>query len=181
MKKSALYTGFGDKGMTSLIGGLQVPKTHQRLEAYGTIDELNSFISLLITEIEDTKIIEKMLWVQRKLFIVGSCLATDTEQTELKPKYMITAENILRLEQEIDFFDSKLPEMKAFVLPGGSRSAALSHICRTICRRAEREIFRLNGMFSVNESVLVFMNRLSDFLFVIARYECNRKNTEEFI
>ena len=180
-KKKSIYTGKGDKGMTSLVGGLQVSKTHQRLEAYGTIDELNSFIGLLITEIEDIRIIEFMQWVQNKLFSIGACLASDTEQAELKPESLITAENILRLEQEIDFFDSKLSELKAFVLPGGCRSAALSHICRTICRRAEREIFRLNETISVNEYVAVFMNRLSDLLFVIARHECNRQNTEEFI
>ena len=167
--------------MTSLVGGLQISKTHQRLEAYGTIDELNSFIGLLVTEIEDATLIELLQWVQHKLFIVGGYLATDTDQTELNHESLITPENILKLEQGMDLFDSKLPETKAFVLPGGCRSAALLHICRTVCRRAEREIFRLNEMISVNESVLVFMNRLSDFLFVIARYECNRKNTEEFI
>ena len=174
-----MYTRFGDKGMTSLVGGLQVTKTHKRLEAFGTIDELNSFIGLLLTEIEDTRKIELMQWIQRKLFAIGSCLATDTEQTKLKPECLITSEDILRLEEGLDLFDSELPEMREFVLPGGCRSAALAHVCRTVCRRAEREIFRLNETIPVNDFTGVFVNRLSDLLFVIARHECFCKKVGE--
>jgi ATP:cob(I)alamin adenosyltransferase len=168
----SLYTRLGDKGKTSLVGGVQESKTHQRLEAYGAIDELNSFIGLLRTEIVDTRKNELIQWVQHKLFSVGSCLATDTEQTKLKPECLITAENILRLEEGIDLFDSELPEMRTFILPGGCRSAALAHVCRTVCRRAEREIFRLNEIIPIHDCLLVFVNRLSDLLFVIARHEC---------
>jgi cob(I)alamin adenosyltransferase len=181
MKKSSLYTGGGDKGTTSLVGGQRVPKTHPRLEAYGTIDELNSFIGLLITEVENEEIVGLLQFVQHKLFAAGSNLATETTSTELKPASRITTENIRRLEQSIDLIDSKLPKMTGFVLPGGSRSAALAHICRTICRRAERRIYQLATENTVEEFVFVFMNRLSDLLFVIARYECIREKDSEII
>ena len=181
MKKSPLYTGSGDDGTTSLAGGVRVPKTHQRLEAYGTIDELNSFIGLLITEIDDVRILDLMKFVQHKLFVVGSLLATDPKQTKLKPETRITTENISLLEQGIDLLDSELSSMKGFVLPGGCRTAALAHVSRTVCRRAERQIFRLNEVVPIDKSVLIFMNRLSDLLFVIARHECFGKNAEEFI
>ena len=203
MKKAAIYTGTGDQGMTSLVGGVKVAKTHQRLEAYGTIDELNSFIGLLLTEIDDERIIGLLQWVQHKLCSIGSCLATGTGQTKIKSETRITTENILQLEQGIDLFDSELPDLKAFVLPGGCRSAALAHVCRTVCRRAEREIYRLNETIPVSredsqdaeakkqemctlnetipvdENILVFINRLSDLLFVIARHESFEKKVEE--
>ncbi|MDR3268834.1 MAG: cob(I)yrinic acid a,c-diamide adenosyltransferase [Tannerella sp.] len=181
MKKSYLYTGGGDKGMTSLVGGQRVPKTHPRLEAYGTIDELNAFIGLLITEVENEKIIDLLLFIQHKLFTVGACLATDTASVALKPAGLITPENIQRLEQSIDLLDSELPGMTGFVLPGGCRSAALAHICRTVCRRAERQIYRLAAENTLEERALIFTNRLSDLLFVIARYECILKNHSEII
>ena len=181
MKKSSLYTGGGDGGMTSLVGGVRVPKTHQRLEAYGTIDELNSFIGLLIAEVDDLEVSDLMKFVQHKLFAVGSCLATDAERTNFKPENRITPAATLRLEQGIDLFDSKLPEMKGFILPGGNRTAALAHVSRSICRRAERRLYRLKEEILVEEEILVFINRLSDLLFVIARYECFQKNGEEII
>ena len=184
MRKSALYTGSGDDGTTSLVGGLRVSKTHQRLETYGTIDELNSFIGLLITETENTGVIDLLQFVQHKLFVVGSYLATDSKQTKPQPATLhspqgITPENIVQLEQGIDLLDSELPQMKVFILPGGCRAAALAHVCRTVCRRAERQLYRLKEDVSIEESVLIFINRLSDLLFVIARYECFRKNIEE--
>ena len=181
MKKSTLYTGSGDSGTTSLIGGHRVPKTHQRLETYGTIDELNSWIGLFITETEDTNVMDLMKFVQHTLFAVGSYLATDPEQTTPKPESRITPSTIQKLEQGIDLIDSELTYIKGFVLPGGCRSAALAHVCRTVCRRAERQICRLKEDVLMDASVLVFINRLSDLLFVIARYECFRKNGEEII
>jgi cob(I)alamin adenosyltransferase len=180
-KKISIYTGQGDHGMTSLVGGVRVSKTHPRLEAYGTIDELNSFIGLLITEIEDNRIIGLMQSVQQTLFTVSASLATDTEKTKLKPNSLITDEDIRQLEQGIDLLDDELPELKEFILPGGCRSAALAHVCRTVCRRAERAMCRLNESIPADESALIYINRLSDLLFIIARYENFRKNIAQII
>ena len=179
MGKSKLYTGGGDKGKTSLVGGFRVSKTHPRIEAYGTVDELNSFIGLLIEEVDDAGTRELLLFIQSKLFTVGSYLATDPSKTEYKIESLITDDSIKRIEDAIDLIDSKLPKMTAFVLPGGSRSAALAHVCRTVCRRAERNIYQVAETDEVEEPVLVFMNRLSDLLFVIARGECMLKKGEE--
>ena len=181
MRKSKLYTGGGDSGTTSLVGGHRVPKSNQRLEAFGTIDELNAWIGLLITETDDTKLHGLMLCVQHHLFAVGSYLATDPVPNHLKPESRITPSVLRQLEQEIDLLDSELPEMKGFVLPGGCRSAAIAHVCRTVCRRAERQICRLKDDVRMDDSVMVFINRLSDLLFVIARHECFMKNTGEII
>ena len=180
MKKSKLYTGGGDKGMTSLVGGCRVPKTHPRLEAYGTIDELNSFIGLLITEIDDLEMQHLLLSIQSQLFYVGSSLAVDQPETAGKMESRITEDCIKKIEEAIDQIDSRLPKMKTFVLPGGTRAAALAHVCRTVCRRAERAIFKVNETDKVEDSVLVYINRLSDFLFVIARKECVSKKNEVF-
>jgi ATP:cob(I)alamin adenosyltransferase len=174
-----LYTRGGDKGRTSLVGGFRVPKTHPRLEAYGTIDELNSFIGLLIEEIEDEDTRKLLLFIQSKLFTVGSYLATDPSKTEYKIESRITDDSIKRIETAIDHIDGDLPKMTAFVLPGGSRSSAIAHICRTVCRRAERNIYSLAETDNIEELVLIFINRLSDLLFVIARKECLLKKGEE--
>lgn len=179
MEKSKIYTGGGDQGKTSLVGGFRVSKTHLRIEAYGTIDELNSFIGLLLAEVEDHTLNELLLFIQSKLFTIGSYLATDPSKTEYKIESHITGDSIKKVEDAIDLIDSQLPQLKSFVLPGGSRSAALAHVCRTVCRRAERNIYRLRESEVVEEPVLVFINRLSDLLFVIARKECVLKNGEE--
>lgn len=181
MKKSVIYTGTGDKGKTSLVGGQRVSKAHQRIESYGTVDELNSFIGLLITALENQEDREFLLFIQHKLFTIGSYLATDQEQTELRVESMIFPETIKRIENEIDRIDNELPKMKHFVLPGGSRSASLAHVCRTVCRRAERQIYRLAETIQVEEPILIFMNRLSDYLFVLARKECIQNNGKEII
>ena len=168
-KKSLIYTRTGDKGKTSLVGGTRVSKTHIRLEAYGTVDELNSQLGLLytyLTEEEDCKLI---LWVQHKLFSVGSYLATDQANTTLRIESQIADEDILRLEQAIDEADSQLPPLKAFVIPGGSRGSAVCQVCRTVCRRAERRILSMAEEYEVTENVSAFVNRLSDYLFVLAR------------
>lgn len=168
-KKSLIYTRTGDKGTTSLVGGTRVPKTHIRLEAYGTVDELNSYLGLLYTGLtaeEDRKII---LWVQHKLFSVGAYLATDQELTNLRVESMIADDDIRRLELAIDEADAQLPALKAFVIPGGSKESAVCQICRTICRRAERRILTLSETCEVSVNVSSFINRLSDYLFVLAR------------
>jgi len=179
MRKSKLYTGGGDKGMTSLIGGYRVPKTHPRLEAYGTIDELNAFLGLLITETDDRATQDLLHLIQSKLFDAGAYLATDPSRMGHKIESRITDDSIKRIEEAIDRTESGLPEMKSFVLPGGTRAVALAHVCRTICRRAERAIFRLSETEEVEGNLLVFINRLSDLLFVIARRECVLKKGEE--
>ncbi len=181
MKKSVVYTGTGDTGRTSLVGGERVAKTHPRIESYGTIDELNSFIGLLMIEVEDERDRSFLLFVQHKLFTIGSYLATNQKQTELKIESKVLPETITRIEHEIDRIDEGLPRMRYFVLPGGSRAAALAHVCRTICRRAERNIYRLAETAAVEEHVLIFVNRLSDYLFVLARKECLKENGKEII
>ena len=169
MKKSLIYTRTGDKGKTSLVGGARVSKTHVRLEAYGTVDELNSQLGLLytyLTEEDDRKLI---LWVQHKLFSVGSYLATDQTNTTLRVESQIADEDIQRLEHAIDEVDGQLPPLKAFVIPGGSRGSAVCQVCRTVCRRAERRILTLSESCEVTSNVSAFVNRLSDYLFVLGR------------
>jgi cob(I)alamin adenosyltransferase len=180
MKKSLLYTGGGDRGMTSLASGQRVPKTHLRLEAYGTVDELNAFIGLLITEVKDRETAGLLQFIQHKLFAVGASLATEGAAAS-KPACRITPDNVLRIEQSIDRIDAGLPRMKGFILPGGNRPAALAQVCRTVCRRVERQICRLAEAYRIEEETGVFINRLSDLLFVIARKECMSGNDDEIL
>lgn len=181
MGKSMVYTRTGDKGTTSLVGGKRVSKADIRIESYGTVDELNSFIGLLITELSEKEDLDFLRFVQHKLFTIGSYLATDQESTELKIESKVTPESITRIEQEIDRIDNQLPRMTNFTLPGGCKSAALAHVCRTVCRRAERRIYRVNETSQVEDPVLIFVNRLSDYLFVLGRKECIKNNGEEII
>lgn len=181
MAKSLIYTRTGDKGTTSLVSGQRVSKADRRIESYGTIDELNSFIGLLMTAIEDPEDEKFLLFIQHKLFTIGSYLATDQSTTELKIESQVTQESIEKIEHEIDRIDETLPKMKNFVLPGGCRSASLAHVCRTVCRRAERRIYSLAEQAEVEDPVLIFVNRLSDYLFVLARKECLKHNGKEII
>ena len=169
MKKSLIYTRTGDKGTTALVGGTRVAKTHVRLEAYGTVDELNTQLGLLYTYLTEEVDRKTILWVQHKLFSVGSYLATDQEHTTLRIESQIADEDIQRLERAIDEADAMLPPLKAFVIPGGARGSAVCHVCRTVCRRAERRILAMAEEHEVTENVSAFVNRLSDYLFVLAR------------
>lgn len=180
MKKSSIYTKTGDKGMTSLVGGKRVAKAHVRLDAYGTTDELNSFVGSLIEKIEDEHDLEVLSYIQHKLFTVGSYLATETEAIPPKAASIITDKDITLLESEMDKIDSTLPPLRQFVLPGGSESAARAHICRTVCRRTERCIYRVKEEFPVDDLILMFVNRLSDYFFLLARKECNKQGKEIF-
>lgn len=164
-----IYTKTGDKGTTSLVGGTRVPKTHIRLEAYGTVDELNSHLGLLITYLSDEQDRDFLQQVQDKLFVVGSHLATDQEKTKLKDASIITPEQVETMEREIDRLDALLPSLTAFVLPGGSRGAAVCHVCRTVCRRAERRILALSEQAEISSELLAYVNRLSDYLFILSR------------
>lgn len=171
MKKSMIYTRTGDAGLTSLVGGVRVPKTHVRLEAYGTVDELNSCLGMLIASMEESEDRNLLRYVQHKLFSIGSYLATDQTQTDLRMESRITDEAVGLLEKAIDRLDDSLPPLKAFVLPGGSKEASVGHVCRTVCRRAERRILALEEAEGgvIDEKVKQFVNRLSDYLFVLSR------------
>ena len=181
MKKSLVYTKTGDKGTTSLVGGSRVPKTHIRLEAYGTVDELNSNLGWLYTYLLDEADRHFILGVQHKLFAIGSHLATDQETMQLKPASIITSGDVESLEHEIDKLDEQLPELCAFIIPGGSRGASVCHICRTVCRRAERRILALSETCTISPEVFAFVNRLSDYLFVLSRkINFDEQNSEIF-
>ena len=180
MKKSSIYTKTGDKGKTSLVGGKRVDKTHVRLDAYGTIDELNSFVGLLVCEVKDEELNEFLLFIQNKLFVVGSYLATEAEAQTPQSPPIITEEDIEALETMMDSMDAKLPKLTRFILPGGSESAARAHICRTICRRAERNVYRVADEFPIHETILIFLNRLSDFFFLTARLESLKTGKEMY-
>ena len=175
MEKSMIYTKTGDKGMTSLVGGQRVSKTDLRLEAYGTVDELNSQLGLLLTEVGDASDHALLNEVQNHLFVVGGYLATDQSTTQLLAQSVVTPAMIESLEKAVDEIDSSLPKLRAFVLPSGTRGASMAHVCRTVCRRAERRILALNNQLKerdeaeLDANVLSYMNRLSDFLFVLAR------------
>jgi cob(I)alamin adenosyltransferase len=180
MKKSSVYTKTGDKGTTSLVGGKRVEKSHVRLEAYGDTDELNSFVGFLVQEIDDPHDLEILSYIQHRLFAVGSYLATETEAMPPKAASIITEKDIALLESEMDRMDSELPPLRQFVLPGGSESAARAHICRTVCRRTERRIYCVKNEFPVDDQVLMFVNRLSDYFFLLARKESSKKGKEIF-
>ncbi len=181
MKKSGVYTKTGDAGMTSLVGGVRVSKLHPRLEAYGTVDELNAQIGLLITYITDEAERTRLIEIQCKLFSVGSYLATDQEQRSLREQSRILSEDVEALEQAIDQIDSELPPLHLFVLPGGARGAAVCHVCRTVCRRAERRILALSETCELDANLLAFVNRLSDYLFVLSRKINILERTDEII
>lgn len=180
MKKSSIYTKTGDKGTTALVGGTRVPKAHVRLNAYGTIDELNSFVGFLICEIKDENDLKVLSFIQHKLFTVGSYLATETEAIPPKAASIITDKDIALLETEMDSIDSQLPPIRQFILPGGNESAARANLCRTIARRAERCIYLVKAEYPVEDYILTFVNRLSDYFFLLGRKECNKNGKEIF-
>lgn len=169
MSKFKVYTKTGDSGTTGLIGGTRVPKHHLRLEAYGTVDELNSYIGLIRSHEIETKASEVLLMIQNKLFLIGSRLATDDTKSDLKEKLIIGENDIHLLEKEMDRMDESLPELNNFVLPGGHPLNAYCHIARTVCRRAERRANQLAAELDVNPLLLKYINRLSDYLFILSR------------
>ena len=167
MKKSTLYTRTGDNGTTQLASGERVAKDCSRLEAYGTIDELNSQLGLLLTYVDDETERARIIQTQRDLCSIGAILATSPE-SERKTSCVITAKDIQELEHAIDAAAEGLPGWRGFVLPGGCRAAAMAHVCRTTCRRAERLICRLNTETPVEQNVTIYINRLSDYLYILA-------------
>lgn len=172
-----IYTKTGDKGETSLFGGERVGKNNIRIKAYGSLDELNSFIGLTLAKVKNEKIKEVLFNLQNKLFIVGSDLATPSTEKNKKLDIQRTpTEFITEVENWIDEFSSNLDDLKNFILPGGSEGAALLHICRTIARRAEREIVELKRSEQITENIIIFTNRISDLFFVLSRYENKHSN-----
>ncbi|MBI9057588.1 MAG: cob(I)yrinic acid a,c-diamide adenosyltransferase [Labilibaculum sp.] len=169
MTKFKVYTKTGDAGTTGLIGGTRVPKHHLRLESYGTVDELNSYVGVIRSHDIEAKSKEVLLIIQNKLFLIGSRLATDEEKSDLKQKLPIEEADILLLEKEMDRMDEELEELNNFVLPGGSVVNGFCHVARTVCRRAERRANQLSNEVDINPLLLKYLNRLSDYFFVLSR------------
>lgn len=182
-----IYTKTGDKGTTALFGGTRVAKHHIRIESYGTVDELNSHIGLIRDQEIDTKSKEILVHIQDRLFTLGAILATDPEKTILKsgkerlniPR--IIEDDIELLEKEMDTMNDSLPAMTHFVLPGGHTTVSYCHIARCVCRRAERLATLLNEQEPIDEQVLKYLNRLSDYLFVLARKLTYMLQAEEIL
>ncbi len=180
MKKSILYTRTGDAGTTSLVNGGRVPKNSPRVNAYGTLDELNAHIGLVQAHTArlDDSVNETLLRINNMLFNIGSYLADSSDSAVP----MLTSDDITTLEHDIDTIDSMLPPLKLFVLPGGSIGASHAHVARTVCRRAEREILNLiDTGATVSPLVTTYINRLSDYLFALARYINHVSGTPEIV
>lgn len=177
-----IYTKTGDKGETGLFGGERVSKSNNRIDAYGTIDELNAFIGLAITEIKSEKIKSVLERIQNQLFVVGSDLATPITEKNEKLKITRTPDEYSKqAEKDIDFFNDQLDGLRNFILPGGSKGAACLHVCRTIARRAERKVVALNEQVKIGDNIIIFINRLSDLFFVLSRFENKVSNIPDII
>lgn len=180
-----IYTKTGDKGTTALFGGTRVPKHHIRIESYGTLDELNSHIGLIRDQEIDKHHKNILIDVQDKLFVIGAILATDPEKAILKSGKerlnieKISAQDIELLEKEMDAMNAELPPMTHFVLPGGHQTVSFCHIARCVCRRGERLASALNDLEPFESNALTYLNRLSDYLFVLARKLSHDLQAEE--
>lgn len=175
-----IYTKKGDKGLTSLIGGTRVPKHHLRIEAYGTVDELNVYIGLIRGQDIEVETQNALKEIQDRLFTVGASLAADPEKSKMKiPDLHLS--DIEFLENEIDKMDAVLPPLKHFILPGGSDSVSFCHLARVVCRKAERLSVQLSESSFVDEKVVMYLNRLSDYLFVLGRKVAFDGNVDEYI
>lgn len=178
---SKVYTKTGDKGTTSLIGGTRVKKSDIRIESYGTVDELNSFIGLLATYVDEKETADLLAEIQNVLFNVGCNLAMG-ESFKKEIKESVVADALIEhVENAIDRMQAAIPELKSFVIPGGSRSASTAHVCRTVCRRAERLIIALDEGSEVDGNLMAYVNRLSDYFFVLSRYLNNIEKVDEKI
>ncbi len=174
-----IYTKTGDEGQTALFGGRRLPKSHLRIESYGTVDELNSYLGLVRDHSSDTHIRELLFEIQNRLFDLGANLATDPSKNLTTPS--IASADIQLLENEIDAMEAVLPALKNFILPGGHPTVSHCHVARCICRRAERLVVALNLEEKIAPEVLQYLNRLSDFLFVLARKIGHDLGAEEVI
>lgn len=182
MKKSKLYTGTGDTGTTSLVGGVRARKDDIRLEAYGTIDELSGHLGLLLALSDSPTAVQAQLrHIQHKLFNIGAYLATKPAPDARPEPAGLTAEDIKDLEEGIDALDAEVPKANAFILPGGTVPSAQAHVARTVCRRAERLIVALARENYVSPTLLKYVNRLSDYLFILARAYNFNAHVEDLI
>lgn len=174
-----IYTKTGDTGLTSLISGRRVSKADIRIDAYGTVDELNSWIGLVRDQPVNEGRRELLKEIQDRLFTVGATLASDPEKTTRKAMPDIVEGDITLLEGAMDAMDAELPELRAFVLPGGHQSVSFAHLARTVCRRAERLVIGLNEHSPVDPLVIQYLNRLSDYLFMLSRKMTQELGSEE--
>ena len=170
MKITTIYTRRGDEGQTDLVGGVRIKKTDARIEAYGTIDELSSHIGLLIALLKNSdEERQRLVNIQNHLFNIGTHLATDQSLTPLYASAKLPQGVVGDLEKAIDRLNAQLPEPQGFILPGGTQAAAQCHVCRTVCRRAERRICELAATAIVGPDIIQYVNRLSDYLFILAK------------
>ncbi|MFD1144155.1 cob(I)yrinic acid a,c-diamide adenosyltransferase [Larkinella insperata] len=176
-----IYTRTGDTGQTSLIGGRRVSKAHHRIDAYGTVDELSSWVGLVRDQPVNESRKELLKEIQDRLFTIGSELATDPEKTVKRPLPAILETDVVLLEKTMDEMDAELPELRAFVLPGGHQAVSFCHLARTVCRRAERLTIALNEEETVDPLVIQYLNRLSDYFFVLGRKMAQELGAEETI
>jgi len=175
-----IYTKTGDKGQTSLIGGTRVPKFHVRIESYGTVDELNSYIGLIMCQDIDAHHQQTLKEIQDRLFTIGSSLASDPERSKMKIPDLLESD-ITLLETEMDQMNEVLPELRHFILPGGNTTVSYCHLARCVCRRAERLTVELASESFVDSNITIYLNRLSDYLFVLGRKLGADQNTAENI
>lgn len=175
-----IYTKTGDKGSTSLIGGTRVAKSDLRIEAYGTVDELNSYIGLVRDQEVNKTRMDVLKEIQDRLFTIGALLATDPDKSKMKTPDL-HEEDITLLEKEIDSMTAEVPPLRAFVLPGGHQSVSFCHVARCVCRRAERLTIRLQQVAEVDDLVIKYLNRLSDYLFALCRKMTQELGAEEVV
>lgn len=178
MKINRLYTKTGDAGKTRLVGGIEVPKTSLRVKAYGDVDELNSVVGICRTECDIENISKQLESIQHDLFDIGSDLAS---LSPWEGMIRVDQQSITKLEKWIDYLTENVPELTSFVLPGGTRLNSFLHLARSVCRRTERSVLKLRENESINLSITIYLNRLSDYFFAAARYELYEKKVNEYL
>jgi cob(I)alamin adenosyltransferase len=182
-----IYTKVGDKGDTLLASGARIPKDHPRIDSYGTVDELNAFLGLFRDRLASTgkghftDLTTMLGSVQNEMHDLGGELSTPLERLDLTRQQVVTAESIARLEREMDAFNAALPPLANFVVPGGHEANSLAHVCRTVCRRAERQVVALSRVEPVRDEARIYLNRLSDWLFVVGRVVSQRLGCPEVL
>lgn len=176
-----IYTKSGDKGKTSLIGGKRIDKDELQVEAYGSVDELNSNLGLLVEYLTQKNDKEFILEIQNKLFIIGSQLAFDIKSSNNLVLPSLDKNSIIKIENEIDLIESQVSKMTNFIIPGGSKIISICHICRSVCRRAERRVISLSKQTKIDSLIIIFLNRFSDYLFVLSRKIANDTGIEEIL
>ncbi|MBF0493373.1 MAG: cob(I)yrinic acid a,c-diamide adenosyltransferase [Deltaproteobacteria bacterium] len=175
-----IYTKKGDQGKTSLFGGQILSKDHERIEAYGCVDELNSVLGCVVSVLKTSNLQKEILEIQKQLFVLGSELAYPSADERLRSGFLKTT-HIEQLEKQIDSMETTLNPLKQFILPGGSQTASFLHLARTVCRRAEREAVHLSHTENLRSELLIYLNRLSDYLFVAARFANHLENRPDLL